>query len=1001
MKSLDRILQGFHFEHGSEEHLDRGNAGVIEKIESNADSGFPYLDPNPTIENYFATTNFSNKDRYDVDAPYNQAPEFSIKRGIGLPLAFNFDYEHFIKTNKGNNRETFEEGYDLPLYITVPKISKKDSYQWDSFPAGEAQQFLVFSVENETINSRSPYNGVTGGTVVLEAKSSSATERPYTISLSVTPYNAGPIPHIHWAEDEAFIMLQGEMDSWIGDPGGDRYKLYEFPKGNDVGGDNFPAKKNTKQLSADNVENYYYGHLMAEDGVYLPRGHAHAYRNASPNGDPLVFLTIWSRTPGKRYKEGGIEEFFTLSDPLLGRFYDSSDDAASYGNLYNKNIGSEESNSNQQRFVDYFNTFPEYYVAMSRNFGSFTGVKSDTITKEDGSALTFGGNWNPMIASDTGTFPTPPPAAWDESSETPWIATPNTEGTDNYYTPPAPNAPSEAVNFSTPFDPKIIQRIELTYNKSNSHDISKKDFNKISAELFRLLDDSNGTESTDLLQPKSNNSTSQILTIWDRFTSLDHLKESKSFKQIMRSLNKGGEVDIKNSSVDTDLASNYGDSAPQQMLLGKFELADGARSDVLKLSKQLKKEINKNEGDNESLSFDYYLEKGDKNTIYFIEHYAEGQYLASHLTKSYTAKFFEDFAPHLKSGDLADGAVSIYPVNTPESNIYIEQKNGINMFNEMLESMPDMEMTLSVSDTSPVEMIYVSNRSDTGGFGSFLEFSQTSTDKKEWSYGVIAVDNENGHLNGVEIGDPNEPNQDWLQEAASHTTILFETNPSFDEIEDLSRNIQVNTKSHYLPFRTRSGADSIFAKNGFAEDVVLEFPENDQLKLKDKTDTVLFKGMQARYGNVVQGMSTVTSHPQEKGFHVIDTNQQPRRTLFGTVDHTNSDGDTAELTLVKSNSKGKILDPLTGEHHPISSPNAQRSIAQMEADGLISYFQNSFELEGGSFYTPVLKKDDTYYSFANADSSIRGANTFEMVLDGSSNQFNFKFTHSEQMPLLS
>ena len=240
-----------------------------------------------------------------------------------------------------------------------------------------------------------------------------------------------------------------------------------------------------------------------------------------------------------------------------------------------------------------------------------------------------------------------------------------------------------------------------------------------------------------------------------------------------------------------------------------------------------------------------------------------------------------------------------------------------------------------------------------------------------------------------------------MQEAASQTTILFETSPSFGESEDLSRNIQVNTKSHYLPFRTRSGVDSIFAKNGFAEDVVLEFPENDQLKFKDKTDTVLFKGMQARYGNVVQGMSTVTSHPQEKGFHVIDTNQQPRRTLFGTVDHTNSDGDTAELTLVKSNSKGKILDPLTGEHNPISSPNAQRSIAQMEADGLISYFQNSFELEGGSFYTPVLKKDGTYYSFANADSSIRGANTFEMVLDGSSNQFNFKFTHSEQMPLLS
>ena len=997
MKSLDRVLQGFLFEHGSESHLDSGSGGVVDKAQTKSDSNFPYLNPNPTVENYYPTTNFSNKDRYDIDAPYNQAPEFHIKNGIGLPLTYNFDFNHFIKTNKGNNRETYEQGYDLPLYTTLPKVSKQDSYQWDSFPAGEAQQFLVFSVESETINSRSPYNGDTGGTVVLEAKSSSATKRPYTISLAVTPYNAGPIPHIHWAEDEAFIMLQGEMDSWIGDPGDTPYELYEFPEGNDVEGDNFPAKKNTKQLSADNVENFYYGHLMAEDGVYLPRGHAHAYRNASPNGDPLVFLTIWSRTPG--YPEGGIEEFFTLSDPLLGRFYDNSDDAASYGNLYNKNIGSDEGISNQQRFVDYFNTFPEYYVAMSRNFGSFTGVKSDTLTKGDGSALTFGGNWNPMIASDTGTFPTPPPAAWDESSETPWIATPNTEGTDNYYTPPAPNAPSEAVNFSTPFDPKIIQRIELTYNKSNNHDISKKDFNKTSAELFRLLDDSNGTESTSLLQPKSNNSTSEILTIWDQFTSLDHLRESKSFQTMVRSLNKGGAVDVTNSSVDADLASNYGTSAPQQMLLGKFELAEGARTDVLKLSKKLKKQINKNESDTESLSFDYYLEKGDKNTIYFIEHYAEGKFLASHLTKSYTAKFFEDFAPHLKTGDLADGSVSIYPVNTPESQIYIEQKQGIETFNEMFESMPEMAMTLSVDNASSLDTIYVSNKTDTEGYGSFLEFSPRNSDNTAWTYGIIAVDNKKGGINNIDIGDSVQPNQDWLEEASSRTTILFETGSTQDNKKP-SRNMQVNTKSYFLPFRTRSEADSLLTKDGFADDVKLEFSNDGQLRSSKNVEGIRFKGMEASYGSVIQGMSTVTSSAQEKGYPIIDTEQQPRRTLYGTINHSSSKGDSAELSLVKCNSKGKIFDPLTEKYFAIGSAKAQTALANMEANGDLSYFENSFELEGGSLYTPLVKKDKAYYTLANTDGSIRGANAFGMDLNGSTEQFDFTFTHSENMPLL-
>ena len=233
MKDILNCINGYKYCHTADDHLSEGGS-------SSTSNEFPYLDPNPTIADYFYTTNFSEKDRYDDEAPYNQAPDFSVPIGIGLPLTYNLDFDSFIKTDYGNNRETFESGYDLPLYFTLPNIKEKDSFQWDSFPAGEAQQFLVFSVEQDTINNRSPYNGVTGENVVLHAESSSETERPFTITVTVTPYNAGPIPHIHWAEDEAFIMLQGEMDSWIGDPTEDAYELYEFPEGNDVDGDNFP-----------------------------------------------------------------------------------------------------------------------------------------------------------------------------------------------------------------------------------------------------------------------------------------------------------------------------------------------------------------------------------------------------------------------------------------------------------------------------------------------------------------------------------------------------------------------------------------------------------------------------------------------------------------------------------------------------------------------------------------------------------------------------------------
>jgi len=104
--------------------------------------------------------------------------------------------------------------------------------------------------------------------------------------------------------------------------------------------------------------------------------------------------------------------------------------------------------------------------------------------------------------------------------------------------------------------------------------------------------------------------------------------------------------------------------------------------------------------------------------------------------------------------------------------------------------------------------------------------------------------------------------------------------------------------------------------------------------------------------------------------------------------------------LVKCNSKGKLLDPLTGKYHAISSTKAQAALANMEANGDLSYYMNSFELEGGSLYTPLIKKDEQYYTLSNTDGSIQGANAFGIIQNDSYEQFDFTFTHSEEMPLL-
>ena len=138
-----RHLLGHCFLHSGHSHGSAGSAGS--PVPAPATAAQPIYYPTPT---------FNEESRYDPSAPFNLAPSYSLPKGFGLPLARNFDYESFIKTTVGNNTETNTTGLDLPLYIDLPKKTAKGSYQWDSFPAGEAQQFLVFSVARDLINNQ-------------------------------------------------------------------------------------------------------------------------------------------------------------------------------------------------------------------------------------------------------------------------------------------------------------------------------------------------------------------------------------------------------------------------------------------------------------------------------------------------------------------------------------------------------------------------------------------------------------------------------------------------------------------------------------------------------------------------------------------------------------------------------------------------------------------------------------------------------------------------------
>ena len=939
----DRVLLGFAFQH-SEDH-------------SGSSPQFDIPSPAPATSAqpiYYPTPIFNLENRYNPTAPYNLAPRYTLPKGFGLPLARNFDYASFIKTTTGNNTETNDKGFGLPLFIELPNKPLKGSFQWDSFPAGEAQQFLVFSVTSELINSQDLYNGENGGAtaVVLDAISSSQTERPFTISLSVTPYNSGPIPHIHWAEDEWFILLQGEMDSWLGDPTDNAYELYEFPDGSAP----LPSNYDGPILTADNIDTFYYSHLTAGQSVYLPRGYAHAYRNASPSGDPLVFLTIWSRTPG--YPEGGIEQFFTLPDPLIGRFYDTSDDAASYGNLYNKNVGSPEGISNQQRLVDYYNTFPEYFVAMSRNFGSFTSPDS------------AGGNWNPSIPNDTTPFGTPPPAYWQPTSGQPWLADSITPGAQQYYLPPGPNAPSKAVSFAIPLDPTVVQVSTFTY--TGADDVaSVQAFEEQLSNVVDFLSASQGVQYSLLLSPRSStaNATSYVIqTTWDTFSSLNALQSSSELAASLNEVLKSSTLSTANNTVNSDLFAEN-----EQIVVGRFAIKPSEIDQALALSAVLQKQTAQEPG---NISFNYYIDEKEPSTIVYIEQYSNGPALTAHLTAGYTTAFFAQLGPLTETGILADANVGIYPVNSASSTIFPEQVQGVELLNDILLSMPELQLSL----TNEQGLLTASTPSRSQDIGGYVLITNQGTRKDIRTYGYL----------DPESGNP---------------VILFEQDDSLGASLSLSgllqRAVALTSTEGIQLFGTGQSASSVI--NDGLKGAILSDARN---LVASPGGTASFLGLSIELDVPYQGIQHVSSLPQTNAQPLMDLTQVPRRDVSGSVHVYNSKGQHLDRKLALDyglysviNESGSILDSVTGVE--ISASRTKKYNAAVTRQGSSSAGpDDQFTVLGGAYFAPYIEIGRRIYTPFNSGFSILGANTFLFETRQGDFITTVDFLSSDQIPLL-
>ncbi len=887
------------------------------------------LNPSYTFTD-FIWPEFSLSDRYNSEAAYNEALDFEWPRNLGLPIVKNFSYPNVLREDVLEAAES--NGTPLSVYSGVQDQSNPGSNQWDSFPAGEAQQFLITSVDQATLEQIGPETQ-DGTEVTLDVVTTSTLNRPYTMTLTVTPYNAGPIPHTHWAEDEWFIVLQGEMDAWLPLSQAEPYGVGEIP------GQNVPK-----------IEEYHYVHLTPGQAGFLPAGFTHSYRNTSPTGEPLIFLTIWSRTIEENEGfRGGIEEFFT--QPGIGVFFDTANEAAGFGSLYNKDPGSVEGDALEQRFIDYFNRFPVHFVSMSQNFGSY---------------LADGGNWNPAIPQDTQPIPVPPPT--------------------NPYAPPAPNFASQTVNFNPPLDPGVIKRISIPIIDGNTQAV----LDLVNSYTI-ATEQQQGNLFTDFYQDPNHPQNYLLLEQWQDYSNLDQYQDSASYQLFLDQLNVvlGTPVNPTIETIDTD---SYADD--QKVLIGKFQAQEGTQEQIQALISELTLLTTTNEPGN--LAFEAYEDPQQPNQYIFYEKYLNGAALTEHLEKTYTTDFFEQFAPLLTGNGIVDADVNVYSIHTPGSpldNVYQGQTEGLELLEELFQDTPELSVTLAASQG----ILATNNQVLTPGIGINLQFTAENSSNQPIEYGIFQIDDSNHRVNGLL---PNEPG--YLEAVKQRSILLFNTtlNQGFG-LPKPSRNISVQTTQNYGIYQVVGGSikDANPAINFSFQDPQFVFQsivEGEELSFQFGNGF----GVNVALNAPVLNFQDTISQLQPQGVNLLDTSTIVDRLIEVDVQFVKESEVIHQIGFYPvENPQGTVIDPLTNLLVNPGDPNyafvalSQDNQLEFNTGGVIPGQVANLEnllLNSGRFYAPFittltpdgLQPTATYFAYeaANPDQSTRiislGTNDF-------------------------
>jgi quinol monooxygenase YgiN/oxalate decarboxylase/phosphoglucose isomerase-like protein (cupin superfamily) len=885
----------------------------------------------------FISPEFSLSDRYNEKAPYNEAPQYEWPKNLGLPIATNFSFGNLIKEDVLIAKES--TGKDLSVYAGVQEQSKPESYQWDSFPAGEAQQFLITSVDKATLDNINPETK-DGNEIALDVITTSDLDRPYTLSLTVTPYNAGPIPHTHWAEDEWFIVLQGEMDAWLPLTQEHPYQVGEIP------GQTVPK-----------IEEYHYVHFTPGQVGFLPAGYTHNYRNTSPTGEPLIFLTIWSRQDenhgGEARFAGGIEEFFTK--PGIGVFFDTANEAAAFGSMYNKDPGSPEGHQLQTRFIDYFNQFPLYFVSMSQNFGSY---------------LADGGNWNPAIPQDTQPIPVPPPT--------------------NPYAPPAPNFASQNINFNAPLDPPVIKRINIPVAGANTQAILD-----LVNSYNSTTENQAGNLYTDFYQDPNDPQNYLLIEQWQDLSDLNQYQKSTDYQSFESQLNALLTTPVTPviESIDTDSYAN-----DQKVLIGKFQAEEGTREKIQALIRDLTLLTRENE-QGKNLAFEAYEDPQQPNEYIFYEKYVNGAALTEHLEKTYTRTFFEKFAPLLTGNGLVDADVNVYSIHTPGSplsQVPQVQLDGVELLNDLFKATPELLVSLVASQG----IVGAVNNKLTNDIGINLKFTAENSSDQPIEYGIFSVDDSNYSVNGLLPSDPG-----YLEAVKQRAILLFNTTNNPDtNLPNPSRNIPVRTTYGYGIYQVVGGSiqDATPAVNFSFQDpqfIMQPLTEGEEVSFQFGNG---LGGTVALNGPVLNFQDTI-SQLQPQGFNLLDTSTIVARKIDVDIQVYKESDVIHQIGFYPVlDPQGTVIDPLTnlplnpGDINYANIAISQQNKLEFSTGGFMpgqAAKLDNLILDSGQLYAPFvttftpdgLQPTATYFAYeaANPNQSTR-------ILSLGTNQFGIE-----------